>query len=545
MNKQLVHFDGFFLPSFKKKLNLRSKSNEQIAFEILDNLDEYLSVIRGEFSFSIKNGNEFFAIRDQLGIVPLYYYHNKDVFYVHSDPDWILKQPDVQFELNEIWPAKYLLNIQNDYTETSNKFLKRLPNASYLIFKNGKISINQYWKPDFDKRLKLKSKNECINLFEQELQRSIKDRVDNHSRIGCEVSGGLDSSLVVSLTSKLFSKTHEIHTFSESYPKDSKIDLSNFLNERNDCESVLANLKVNQSHFVDNSNKSLNDFFLLTNKVHFEPPFRTINIFSSGHMEKARELGVTKILSGFGGDEITSSPVTPDLLFLLKHQLFNEVIDFLKPQDGISDLFRNLRKGIQPRYKRKPEMEKRILDKWGYYQINKQLPYYRELKQQFLKKAQFTFSSDYYEQFSEKIFGPARLPYRLSYFHQMAKHFQTSYSYPLLDVDLIQLYLTLPISMRGDYKVKRKLFRELLKKNGIPNKIFDKQSKRGASSPSHIFLKLRDQRKMINEYLDKRKPSHLDEIVDIEKILKNPMGTSDNTKILEILLLEQKKGLYK
>lgn len=228
MKKQLIHFEGFFLPSFKEKFNLKSKSDEQVALEISNNLDKYLSVIRGEFSFSIKTENEFFAIRDQLGIVPLYYYHNEDVFYVHSDPDWILKQPDVKLDINEIWPAKYLLNIQNDYTETSNKFLKRLPNASYLIFKNGKISICQYWKPDFNKRLKQKSKEEYLNLFEQELQRSITDRVDNHSKIGCELSGGLDSSLVVSLTSKLFSKTHEIHTFSESYPKDSKIDLSTF-----------------------------------------------------------------------------------------------------------------------------------------------------------------------------------------------------------------------------------------------------------------------------------------------------------------------------
>ena len=179
--------------------------------------------LRGMFAFAIydKNTKELFLARDNFGIKPLYYTMMNDTFMFASEVKAFLDTPDLKKELNEDILGAYL---EFSFVPTNETFFKgvyRLDAGSSLLYKDGEITIDKYFKLDF------KDKDETFDEAVESISEVMKDSVNRHLlsdvEVGSFLSSGIDSSYIVSLAKpdRTYTVGYDIDKYDEiSYAKD-------------------------------------------------------------------------------------------------------------------------------------------------------------------------------------------------------------------------------------------------------------------------------------------------------------------------------------
>ena len=179
--------------------------------------------LRGMFAFAIydKKSKELFLARDNFGIKPLYYTVMDGTFMFASEIKAFLDTPDFKKELNEDILQAYL---EFSFVPTNETFFKgvyRLDAGSSLLYKDGDIKIDKYFKLDF------KDKEQTLAEAVESISEVMKDSVNRHLlsdvEVGSFLSSGIDSSYIVSLAkpAKTYTVGYDIDKYDEiSYAKD-------------------------------------------------------------------------------------------------------------------------------------------------------------------------------------------------------------------------------------------------------------------------------------------------------------------------------------
>lgn len=195
----------FDVPAIETKV--LSVLYEQIGIKVLSSLD-------GKFALGIwdRLNRTLLLARDPLGIEPVYYYADRNKFVFSSVLSHILIDPAISKSgLNFAAMAKFLMFNYNPGIETFYNGVKKLRAGHFLIVNESGVQIERYWKPAFGLRSQL-SQDELVEIVRIYLEEAVKKRVDCNKRQGVFISGGLDSSTVLSLTSKFYDR--KINTFS-------------------------------------------------------------------------------------------------------------------------------------------------------------------------------------------------------------------------------------------------------------------------------------------------------------------------------------------
>ncbi len=155
--------------------------------------------LRGMFSFLIWDSekNELFGARDPFGIKPLYYLELEDKLYFASERKSIVLGTDLEC-INEESLHHYLtFQYVPEPATMSRGIMKVEPGHYFLKKQDEELAINCYWKPVF------KPVTDQFTKLKNELQETLLDSVSMHMRsdvpVGSFLSGGIDSSFVVSL----------------------------------------------------------------------------------------------------------------------------------------------------------------------------------------------------------------------------------------------------------------------------------------------------------------------------------------------------------
>lgn len=170
---------------------------------ILHGFEEYgpevLNKFRGMFGIAIWDliTKELFIARDFFGIKPMYYTQVGNDLIFGSEIKSILTHPNVKKELNESALQNYLSFQYGVPNDTFFKNIYCLQPGHYLKFKDGKLEITRYWKPEF----KIDDTLEYDKLVEK-IDKTFKESVEAHKisdvEVGCFLSSGVDSSYVAS-----------------------------------------------------------------------------------------------------------------------------------------------------------------------------------------------------------------------------------------------------------------------------------------------------------------------------------------------------------
>ena len=255
----------------------------------------------GMWSFALwdKIKEELFISRDRFGEKPLHYSIYNNTFVFGSE----LKSLS-SFGI-ELKPRIELLQVYLTFTYIPapdtfyNNVYKLLP-GHYLIIKNKKVKEIKYWElPQIDEKNMLRNKQLIYSTFESLIKDAVKIRMRCDVPFGAFLSGGLDSSSIVSLMTS-FSE-HPVITFNIGF-KNKHFDESDLAND------VAKAFKTN--HFIgtvtpEDFDKTLNHL-----AFHFDEPFGDSSSIPTNQVSNFAKQNVKMVLTGDGGDEVLSGYIS-------------------------------------------------------------------------------------------------------------------------------------------------------------------------------------------------------------------------------------------
>ncbi len=254
----------------------------------------------GMWAFVIydKNKSILFLSRDRFGIKPLYYFIKENGNLVFASEIKAILHHKKKWEPNDLAIFDYLMYNLTDHEDfTFFKDIYKLPKAHYGVYSLDKkeLKIKRYWTLNVQRSEDYNEKEIKKNL-EKLFMDSVKLRLRSDVPVGSCLSGGVDSSSIVAVMSKLIDDTSKINTFSAVYPGFEK-------NEEKYVNLLTNFLKVKNSKISPDEKtllEDLNDFI-----YHLEEPTRSTSQYSQySVMKLAARYNYKVLLDGQGSDEI-------------------------------------------------------------------------------------------------------------------------------------------------------------------------------------------------------------------------------------------------
>ncbi len=256
-----------------------------------------LEYLNGMFACAIYDiqKKELFVARDRIGIKPLYYYHQNGLFSFASEIPALEKVKEIRETLsinNEaIWHYFSLLYIPQPITIFNE--INMLPSGHYMLYKNGRLDIQQYWQPDITPK-KWNSLEDCSQELKKLIDSAVHLRMRSDVPYGAYLSGGVDSSLIVSHMTD--HADEPVKTFMARVK-------SQELDEKEYAQAIAE--KFETEHAVIDIEDI--DFGLVEQLIsYFGQPFADSSIIPTYLISIKTREQVTVVLGGDGGDELFS-----------------------------------------------------------------------------------------------------------------------------------------------------------------------------------------------------------------------------------------------
>ena len=281
-----------------KNLSFSSDSDTEVLLAAYQTWGaDMLQKLDGMFAFAIYDEakNELFCARDRFGEKPFYYgFYNGD-FYFASEIK-ALREIGIDTSINENLLFNYLhfdlVENPHNQKQTFYKEIHKLKPSHCFIYKGGnQIKQLCYWDITISDSADI-SFSEASNRFKELLNTSVKRRLRSDVKIGSSLSGGLDSSSIVALVSKL---SNENATFSARFKNFSK-DEGQFIEiVQKKFKTMHYNVNVQEMDLIKDLERLI---------YHQEEPFQAGSIYAQYCVyQQAKKLGVTVMLDGQGADE--------------------------------------------------------------------------------------------------------------------------------------------------------------------------------------------------------------------------------------------------
>ena len=185
---------------------LRTRSDAELVLRAYEAWgDDCPKHIDGEFAFLIwdKRRQAAYCARDHAGLRPLHYHWDGRRLLVASDLAAIVRHPGVEQRLNRGMMAEFMAGEWFNRDETLWSGVMRPLPAHWMRFgKQGPTSA-RYWMPPMEVSLFYKRDEDYFDHYREVLFDSVRRASRTHLPLGCEVSGGLDSSAIFCVAHEL------------------------------------------------------------------------------------------------------------------------------------------------------------------------------------------------------------------------------------------------------------------------------------------------------------------------------------------------------
>lgn len=254
---------------------------------------ECLQHLNGMFAFAIwdQANQRLFLARDRLGKKPLVYALTENALTFSSEIQSLLKDPTVPRTLDLEALDLYLTLLYVPSPWTMFKGVRKLPPAHYLLWEKGEVRISRYWDVKFNPRSNY-SEAEAIAEIRALLEDSVRRRLISDVPLGAFLSGGLDSSTIVALMTKLTGRS--VRTFSIGFDDDAYGELP--------YAREVAKRFNTEHHELLVQPKMVEILPLLVR--HYGEPFGDGSAVPTYYVSQLAGQSVKVVLSGDGGDEV-------------------------------------------------------------------------------------------------------------------------------------------------------------------------------------------------------------------------------------------------
>lgn len=484
----------------------------------------------GMWAFALwdEEKGRLFVSRDRIGEKPLYYSTYDDTFVFGSEIKSVLAYgvPETsRIEMSELYltmsfiPAPY----------TFYKNVHQLMPGKYLVVDSDGAKEKTYWDlPDLTEKDLRKDKLSIEKEFEDLFNDSVRIRMRSDVEFGAFLSGGLDSSCVVSTMTRYTSRP--VQTFTMG-----------FENKQYD-ERHLAKLVANKYNTDHHEGIVTSEHFdaALTKVLHqYDEPFGDASAIPTGHISKYAAEYVKMVLTGDGGDEVLSGYTTyQGEKFAQQYQMLPSFVRkslpalaniSAKPLRGslrykLNRVSKVLQSSDQP-------FEKRLLTKLAHTLPEniveimqpglKTISFY-DFYNQAMKKCRFTDPFYKLMYFQHKVTLPGDM---LTKVDRMSMAYSIETRIPFLDYRIIELLFGVDKTVKTKGYINKVILRNAVANKSLPSELLEAR-KKGFSVPLRDWFK--------EDSLDQKVRSML---------LQNNKGIF-NAKGVEKLINQNKKGEF-
>ena len=270
----------------------RSKSDNEVILHLYEE-DGPACVERldGMFAFALWDAasQRLLLARDRLGEKPLVYYQGDGLFAFASELNALLALDAIPRVLDPAALHQYLSYLAVPFPRTIYRDVRKLPPAHRLIVENGESRLERYW--DLTPQPEDLSLDEAADRVRAAVEDAVRSRLVSDVPLGAFLSGGIDSSIVVGLMSRL---GHEpVRTFSIGFGDPAYDELDH-------ARTVAESFDTRHTEF-EVTPDAVEVLPLLAKR--YGEPFADPSAIPTYYLAKRTAEHVTVALTGDGGDE--------------------------------------------------------------------------------------------------------------------------------------------------------------------------------------------------------------------------------------------------
>lgn len=250
--------------------------------------------IRGMFSFLIwdTEENTLFGARDHFGIKPFYYADRHDGIFFASEKKSLL--PFIHhIDLDKNALQHYLAFQYVPEPMTMDTLVRKVPPGSYFIKKANDVAcmFTTYWNPTLQPNSSINEEEELKNI-----RKTLTDSVEKHMRsdvpVGAFLSGGIDSTIIVSLAHQLLPS---IKTFTVGFENEAYSEVSIAEKTAESLGTIHHTYLIKPEEFINELPRII---------WHMDDPIADPAAVPLYFVAREASKQVTVVLSGEGADEL-------------------------------------------------------------------------------------------------------------------------------------------------------------------------------------------------------------------------------------------------
>jgi len=275
----------------------RTSTDAEVIVHLYDKLGiSFVKKLRGMFAVAIYDARlrRLVLARDPTGKKPLNYHVTPEgnvIFASELQP--LASHPALDRRVNFEAVDRFLSFRIIPAPLTIYRDVYKVMPGTVMVFEDGRQSADRYWSFDFTPRLEDEPEEELVERLKRALVEAVEVRLQSEVPLGALLSGGLDSSLVVSIMARLLER--KIHTFSIGFREREFDELSHARLVSDYCGTIHHQYVITPGSALEIIGRLL---------AHFGEPYAFPSVIACYYMNRLARDYVTVVLTGDGADEL-------------------------------------------------------------------------------------------------------------------------------------------------------------------------------------------------------------------------------------------------
>jgi len=277
----------------------RSKTDSEVLVHAYEQYgDDFVTRLDGMFAFGLwdEERERLLLARDRAGKKPLFYYADGTRCVFASELKAVFADPGVDRTVDPEAVPLYFTFGYVPWPATMYRQVRQVPPASYLVVsRDGMKGPVQYWDMPVPEEGKERAvpEAEAAREIRRLLEAAVARRLISDVPLGAFLSGGIDSSIVVGLMSRLMGRP--VKTFSIGFTGDKRFDETAY------ARIAARRFKTDHTEFIVEPKS----FGLVETLLwHHDQPYGDSSAIPTYLLSKLTREHVTVALNGDGGDEL-------------------------------------------------------------------------------------------------------------------------------------------------------------------------------------------------------------------------------------------------
>lgn len=291
-NGEIYNFAALRASLSAKGHSFYTRSDAEVIPHLYEDAGEdFARQLRGMFAIALwdAKARKMILVRDRVGIKPLFYSLRQGRLFFGSEIKAILSARGLARRIDYESLHNYLSFMTTTGAKTIFEGIQRLLPGQMLICSGSGVRTRAYWAPPRHTAAARTSPAEFLEL----LSETIESHLVSDVPLGAFLSGGIDSSTVVALMSRLTSKP--VKTFAIGFSGDA------YYNELGFARAVAAHFKTEHHEFIVTP-----DIAEAIPKItaYFDEPFAASSALPTFFLAQLAREKVKVVLTGDGADEL-------------------------------------------------------------------------------------------------------------------------------------------------------------------------------------------------------------------------------------------------